>query len=67
MLLSFPNWVIHISSALEWGIAAALLFYYGKITGRREIRLFGLAMLPHWSGSFCAGLSHLRRFHSAPS
>jgi len=52
MLLSFPNWVIHISSALEWGIAAALLFYYGKITGRREIRLFGLAMLPHWSGSF---------------
>ncbi|MFZ4525840.1 MAG: DUF3593 domain-containing protein [Chlorobium sp.] len=52
MLLSFPNWVIHISSALEWGIGAALLFYYGKITGRREIRLFGLAMLPHWVGSF---------------
>ncbi len=52
MLLSFPNWIIHISSALEWGIAAALLFHYGKITGRRDIRLFGLAMLPHWSGSF---------------
>ncbi len=52
MLLSFPNWVIHISSALEWGIAAALFFHYGKITRRREIRLFGLAMLPHWSGSF---------------
>lgn len=52
MLLSFPNWIIHISSALEWGIAAALLFHYGRITGRRDIRLFGLAMLPHWSGSF---------------
>lgn len=52
MLLSVPNWVIHISSALEWGIAAALLFHYGRITGRRDIRLFGLAMLPHWSGSF---------------
>ena len=52
MLLSFPNWIIHISSALEWGIAAALLFHYGKITARRDIRLFGLAMLPHWSGSF---------------
>ncbi|MEI6638398.1 MAG: DUF2499 domain-containing protein [Chlorobium sp.] len=51
MLLSFPNWIIHISSALEWGIAAALLFHYGRITGRRDIRLFGLAMLPHWSGS----------------
>ncbi len=52
MLLSFPNWIIHLSSALEWGIAAALLFHYGRITGRRSVRLFGLAMLPHWSGSF---------------
>ncbi len=52
MLLSLPNWIIHLSSALEWGIAAALLFHYGKITGRRDIRFFGLAMLPHWSGSF---------------
>ena len=52
MLLSFPNWIIHLSSAIEWGVAAALLFHYGKITGRRDIRLFGLAMLPHWSGSF---------------
>jgi hypothetical protein len=52
MLLSFPNWIIHISSALEWGVAAALLFHYGRITKRRDIRLFGLAMLPHWIGSF---------------
>jgi len=52
MLLSFPNWIIHLSSALEWGVAAALIFHYGKITGRRSISLFGLAMLPHWSGSF---------------
>ena len=52
MLLSIPNWIIHLSSALEWGIAAALLFHYGRITGRGDIRLFGLAMLPHWSGSF---------------
>jgi hypothetical protein len=52
MLLSFPNWIIHLSSALEWGVAAALLFRYGSITGRHDIRLFGLAMLPHWSGSF---------------
>ena len=52
MLLSFPNWIIHISSALEWGIAAALMFRYGILTGRREIRLFGIAMLPHWICSF---------------
>jgi hypothetical protein len=52
MLLSFPNWVIHISSALEWGIGALLLFRYGRLTGRRDIRIFALSMLPHWSGSF---------------
>jgi hypothetical protein len=53
MLLSFPNWIIHLSSALEWGIGAALLFRYGRLTGRRDIRIFALSMLPHWSGSFC--------------
>jgi hypothetical protein len=52
MLLSFPNWIIHLSSALEWGVAAALFFHYGNITKRSDIRLFGLAMLPHWIGSF---------------
>ena len=52
MLLSFPNWIIHISSALEWGIGAFLIFRYGMLTGRRDIRLFGIAMLPHWIGSF---------------
>jgi hypothetical protein len=52
MLLSFPNWIIHLSSALEWGIAAALFFRYGRISQRGDIRLFGLAMLPHWMGSF---------------
>ena len=59
MLLSWPNWIIHISSALEWGIAAALLFHYGRITGRRDIRLFGLAMLPHWGGSFFVLAYHI--------
>ena len=52
MLLSFPNWIIHISSALEWGIGAFLIFRYGTLTGKRNIRLFGIAMLPHWFGSF---------------
>ena len=52
MLLSFPNWIIHLSSSLEWGVAAALFFRYGKLTRRRDLRMFGLAMLPHWAGSF---------------
>ncbi|NHQ59602.1 DUF3593 domain-containing protein [Chlorobium sp. BLA1] len=52
MLLSFPNWIIHLSSALEWGLGAALLFRYGRLCNRRDIRIFALSMLPHWSGSF---------------
>lgn len=51
-LLSLPNWIVHISSSLEWGIAALMLFRYGKLAGRPEISFFGLAMLPHWTGSF---------------
>jgi len=52
MLLSFPNWIIHLSSALEWGIGAALIFRYGRLSERRDIRIFALSMLPHWFGSF---------------
>jgi hypothetical protein len=59
MLLSLPNWIIHISSSLEWGIGAALLFHYGQLTGRRDIRTFALAMLPHWIGSFCVLAYHI--------
>ncbi|NTV92088.1 MAG: DUF3593 domain-containing protein [Chlorobiaceae bacterium] len=51
-LLSLPNWIIHLSSTLEWGIAALMMFRYGIITGRKDIRIFGLSMLPHWIGSF---------------
>ncbi|MEE9904057.1 DUF3593 domain-containing protein [Chlorobium sp.] len=51
-LLSLPNWFIHISSSLEWGVAAFMMYRYGRITGRKDIRLFGLSMLPHWIGSF---------------
>ncbi len=52
MLLSFPNWLIHISSSLEWGIAAALMYHYGQLRGRKDIKRLGLFMLPHWIGSW---------------
>ncbi len=31
--LSFPTWVIHISSVIEWGIAMALVWKYAEVTG----------------------------------
>ncbi|ABL64113.1 DUF3593 domain-containing protein [Chlorobium phaeobacteroides] len=58
-LLSLPNWIIHLSSTLEWGIAALMMFRYGMITGRKDIRMFGISMLPHWVGSFFIIAYHL--------
>ncbi len=52
MLLSLPNWLIHISSSLEWGIAALLMYRYGIMIGRNDVRRFGLFMIPHWIGSW---------------
>jgi hypothetical protein len=58
-LLSLPNWFIHLSSSLEWGMAALMMYRYGRITGRADIRFFGLSMLPHWFGSFFVLAYHI--------
>jgi hypothetical protein len=58
-LLSLPNWIIHISSSLEWGIASLLIYRYGVLSQRKEIRVFGLSMLPHWIGSFFVLFYHI--------
>ncbi|UZJ41458.1 DUF2499 domain-containing protein [Prosthecochloris sp. SCSIO W1101] len=52
MLLSLPNWLIHISSSLEWGIAAFLMYRYGEMIGRNDVKRLGLFMIPHWIGSW---------------
>jgi hypothetical protein len=52
MLLSFPNWLIHLSSSLEWGVALVMLYRYGQLINRKDIRFFSLMMLPHWTGSW---------------
>lgn len=52
MLLSLPNWLIHISSSLEWGIASLLMYRYGTLIGRKDVQRFGLFMIPHWVGSW---------------
>lgn len=52
MLLSFPNWIIHLSSSLEWGAAIVLLYRYGRLIERKDVRRFAILMLPHWTGSW---------------
>lgn len=59
MLLSIPTWIIHISSMIEWGVAAYLLYQYGKQLQRDDIKKFALLMLPHWVGGWCVIFFHL--------
>ena len=59
MLLSLPNWLIHISSSLEWGIASFLMFRYGNMIGRTDVRRLGLFMIPHWIGSWFVLAYHI--------
>jgi hypothetical protein len=59
MLLSPLNWIIHISSSLEWGVALVMMYHYGRVVGRRDIRRFGLFMLPHWTGSWFVLAYHI--------
>ncbi len=59
MLLSLPNWLIHISSSLEWGIASFLLYRYGAMIGRKDVQQLGLFMIPHWVGSWFVLAYHI--------
>jgi hypothetical protein len=59
MLLSPLNWIIHISSSLEWGVALVMMYHYGRLVGRRDIRRFALFMLPHWTGSWFVLAYHI--------
>jgi hypothetical protein len=59
MLLSIPTWIVHISSMIEWGLAALFLYRYGQLLRREEIKKFALLMLPHWAGGWCVIFFHL--------
>lgn len=59
MLLSIPTWIVHLSSMIEWGLAALLLYRYGAQIGRADVKRFALLMLPHWAGGWCVILFHL--------
>ena len=57
--LSFVNWVIHISSVLEWIVA---IFIVNKISYFKTYKYFfwfGLAMIPNLLGAMCAITWHI--------
>jgi len=57
--LSFVNWVIHLSSVLEWIVA---IFIINQISSYKKYKNFfwlGLAMIPNLIGAMCAITWHI--------
>lgn len=51
--LSFPTWVIHISSVIEWAIAMSLVWKYAEVTGTAQSRSCQLPPLCSLPVSYC--------------
>ena len=51
--LSFPTWVIHISSVIEWAIAMSLVWKYAEVTGTAETSSCQLPPLCCLPVSYC--------------
>jgi hypothetical protein len=56
--LSFPTWIIHISSVIEWGLAIWLIWTYDKQHPHRGWRGLALAMFPALVSAMCAVTWH---------
>ena len=56
--LSFPTWMVHVSSVIEWIMAIWLVYSYGQVT--KDDSWSGLAwgMLPSLVGAMCACTWH---------
>jgi hypothetical protein len=63
--LSFPTWVIHVSSLIEWLVAMGLVWQYAETTGNEKWKGLTWGMLPLHSSGICACTYHL--FYNAPS
>lgn len=63
--LSFPTWIIHVSSLLEWLAAMGLVWQYGVTVGRPQWKGLVWGMLPLHTSGICACTYHL--FYNAPA
>ncbi|MDY6785362.1 MAG: DUF2499 domain-containing protein [Cyanobacteriota bacterium] len=63
--LSFPTWIIHISSVIEWMAAIVLIWRYGQLRGDRAWYGLSFAMLPALVSAMCACTWHF--FENADS
>lgn len=63
--LSFPTWIIHISSLFEWLAAMGLVWQYANVTGNQRWKGLVWGMLPLHTSGLCACTFHL--FYNAPT
>lgn len=57
--LSFPTWIVHVSSLLEWLAAMGLVWQYGVSTGRPQWKGLVWGMLPLHTSGICACTYHI--------
>ena len=57
--LSFFNWVIHISSVIEWIVAIFVVNQIGTYKKYKYFFWFALAMVPNLIGAMCAITWHI--------
>lgn len=63
--LSFPTWVIHVSSILEWLFAMRLVWHYADLSGNERWRGLTIAMILLHTSGLVACTYHF--FYNAPS
>jgi hypothetical protein len=63
--LSFPTWIVHISSVLEWILAIWLIQTYGNLTQDKSWSALAWGMLPSLVSAMCACTWHF--FDNPPS
>lgn len=56
--LSFPTWMVHVSSVLEWIMAIWLIFTYGQLTHDKSWYALSWGMLPSLVSAMCACTWH---------
>ncbi|CAN8062454.1 unnamed protein product [Agarophyton chilense] len=63
--LSFPTWIIHLSSLIEWLIAMGLVWQYADSSKNSKWKGLTWGMLPLHTSGICACTYHF--FYNAPS
>lgn len=63
--LSFPTWVIHVSSLIEWLVAMGLVWKYSEVCQNERWKGLTWGMLPLHTSGICACTFHL--FYNAAS